>query len=70
MGLQKNTLQLHKEVDMSQLCIDWLAMLTHYAGDVPMYSTKTRSGDLHFCNCEVSNKILTTVEDELPGKGC
>lgn len=36
-----------------------------------MYSTKARSGDLRFCkgkNREGSDEILTTAEDELPGK--
>jgi hypothetical protein len=47
--LRKNALQLHREVDMSQLCIDWLATLTRYAVEVPMYSIKARSEDSRFC---------------------
>ena len=70
-GSRENALRLHREVDilsMSQLCIDLLATLMRHAVEVPMYCTKGRSGDPHFCevlNREVSNKTLATAEDDL-----
>ena len=50
-GSREKALRLHREVDilsMSQLCVDSLATIARYAVEVPMYSTKGRSGDPRF----------------------
>ena len=55
-GSREKALRLHREVDilsMSQLCVDSLATLARYAVEVPMRSTKGRSGDPRFCEGKV-----------------